>query len=175
MALDELSFHLEEDDGDGLLHRGDHVVCPVGPLCEEGELAQGDAVGALEHLKGVVTDIRPYDGGDASLRACCRPHPTDVMVAPLEVQGVVLHEAIHDLVRVCPPVEDVPYEVEVIHGEALDEGCQRADEVVGGARAYDGADDLLVVLVATRLAACRCVQQLVDDVGVSDRHGPTHL
>ena len=42
-------------------------------------------------------------------------------------------------------VEDVAHHVQVVHGQALDERGQRADEVVRAAGVHDGVDDALVV------------------------------
>ena len=65
--------------------------------------------------------------------------------------------------------------MQVVDGQALDEGGEGHDEVVRCLRPHYRGDDLLVVLVAARLALARRVEELVDDVGVGDRHGLTDL
>ena len=175
MAPDELALQLEHDDRDGLLDRGEHVLLGVGLLGEECQLAQGDAVGALEDVEGVVVDGVPHHRGDAGLGAGRRAHPADVVVAPLDVERVVGHEAVHDDVAVGTAVVDVAHDVQVVDGEALDERRERSDEVADAARLEDGLDDALVVDVAVGLLAAARVEELVDDVGVGHGHGLPHL
>ena len=97
------------------------------------------------------------------------------MVAPLDVERVVGHEAVHDDVAVGAAVVDVAHDVQVVDGEALDECRERADEVADAARLEDGLNDALVVDVAVGLLAAARVEELVDDVGVGHGHGLPHL
>ena len=97
------------------------------------------------------------------------------MVAPLDVDGVIGHEAVEDAVRARAAVEDVADEVQVVDGEALDERRERADEVVGAARVDDRRDDALVVGEARLPLVGGGVEKLVDDVGELDGHGLADL
>ena len=74
-----------------------------------------------------------------------------------------------------PAVEDVAHDVQAVDGEALDEGRERHDEVVRGARGHDRCEDRLVVLVADALLVARGVHELVEDVGELGLHGLAHL
>ena len=175
VALNRLALELEQDHRDGLLERAHGLARPVGCLGEQGELAQGDAVGALEDLEGVVADVVADHRGEARGRAGGGAHPDDVVVAPLQVNGVILHEAIEDLVGVVAAVEDVADEVEVVDREALDQGGEAHDEVVAGAGVHDRVNDAAVVALALVALAGGGVEQLVDDVGVLGWHGLAHL
>ena len=175
MAQDCLPLQLEEDDRDGLLKRAHGVVGAVGGLGEERELAQGDAIRSLEDLEGVVANVVANHRGEARGRSRGGAHPDDVMVAPLQVHRVVLHEAVEDLIGVGTAVKDVAHEVEVVDGEALDERGEAHDEVVRGAGVHNGVDDALVVALALLALAGGGMEELVDDVGVLDGHGLAHL
>ena len=175
MARDGLPLQLEEDDGDGLLHRAHPVVGAIGRLREERELAQRHSVGALQDLEAVIVDVVADDGGKARGGPCGCAHPHDVMVAPLQVDGVVAHEAVDDLVGVRTAVEHVADDVEVVHREALHERGEAHDEVVCRARLNDRVDDAPMVALALVALPGGGVEQLVDDVGVLDGHGAAHL
>ena len=175
VAQDGLALELEQDHGDCLLDGAHPVVSTVGGLGEQRELAQRHPVGSLEDLEGVVVDVVADDGGEARGGPGRRPHPDDVVVAPLQVDGVVLHEPVADLVRVGPAVEEVAHHVQVVDGEALHEACEGDDEVVRAARVDDRVDDAAVVALAAVPLAGGGVEELVDDVGVLGRHGLAHL
>ena len=175
VAADGLPLQLEEDDRDGLLNGAHAVVGAVGGLGKEGQLTQADAVGALQDLEAVVVDVVADDCSQARVGARRSAHPDDVVVAPLHVDGVVGHEALHNLVGVRSSVEDVAHHVQVVHGQALDERGQRADEVVRAAGVHDGVDDALVVGQARLALVGADVEKLVDDVGVRNGHGLAHL
>jgi len=175
VAEDHLALELEEDDRDRLLDRVHAVVLAVGLLGEHGELAQAHAVGVLEDLQAVVVHVVADHGGQTGCGAGGRAHPHDVVVAPLDVDGVVGAQAIDDAVGARPAVEDVADEVQVVDGEAFDQRGERADEVVGAAGVDDRADDALMVGQALLVLVGGGVEQLIDDVGVLDRHGLADL
>ncbi len=175
VAEDHLALELEEDDRDRLLDRVHAVVLAVGLLGEHGELAQAHAVGVLEDLQAVVVHVVADHGGQTGCGAGGRAHPHDVVVAPLDVDGVVGAQAIDDAVGARPAVEDVADEVQMIDGEAFDQRGERADEVVGAAGVDDRADDALMVGQALLVLVGGGVEQLIDDVGVLDRHGLADL
>ena len=88
---------------------------------------------------------------------------------------MVCDQAVHDGVPVGAAVIDVAHHVQVVHGEALDERRERADEVTDAAGLEDGLHDALMVDVPVRLGTAACVEELVDDVGVGHGHGLAHL
>ena len=175
MAEDGLALELEQDHRDGLLGGVHAVVRRVGAVGEEVELAQRHAIGALEDAQAVVADVVADHGGEAGRGPRRGTHPHDVVVAPLQVERVVAHEAVEDEVGVRTAVEDVADEVHVVHGETLDELGERADEVVCRAGVDDRVDDALVVGETGLALVGGDVEQLVDDVGVLDGHGLAHL
>ena len=96
------------------------------------------------------------------------------MVAPLDVDVVEVAERVHNKVCARTAVVNVAEDVQAVNGQALDEIAEGDDEVVGAARADDGADDdvevgLLVVVVGT------LVQQLFYNIGVFLGQALAHL
>ena len=105
------------------------------------------------------------DGGHQGAASGGGPHPQHVVVAPLDVHIVVVHQGVHDDVGPGPPVEHVPHHVEPVHHHPLDEVAHGYDEALSPVDVDDGGDDVLVVvpLVVELVVG---VEELVDDVGV---------
>ena len=175
MARNKLAGDLEHDDGDGLLAGGEHVLLRIGLLGKEGELSQGDAIGALEDVERLIVDAVAHDRGHARLGAGRRAHPADVVVAPLDVERVVGHEPVDDVVAMGASVIEVSHDVHVVDSQPLDECGEAADEVAHAARLDNGVNNARVVGGPTRRLARARVEKLVDDVGVGDGHRLAHL
>ena len=97
------------------------------------------------------------------------------MVAPLDVDGVMIHEDVHDAVRPGPTVEDIAHHMQAVHGQVLDEGGQGLEEAVRAADVDKGVHDGLMVVVLIVILVGLGVEQLVQDGGVLLGHGPAHL
>lgn len=82
----------------------------------------------------MVTDIIAQDIGDAGSIAGSRTHPEDVVIAPLDIQGMVMHERIHDLVGMSAAVVNIADNVQVVDGQPFDEIGQSVDELPRTAR-----------------------------------------
>ena len=114
MTLDELSFQLEHHHRDRLVHLGSQrgidrvelvfvqhvrhealarVVC-VGGCREHGQRSQVDAVTVLQAVKTVVADGDTQHAHEAHRVAAHRTNPGNVVIAPLDVNVVVLHQLI---------------------------------------------------------------------------------
>ena len=82
----------------------------------------------------MVTDVIAQDIGDAGGIAGSGPHPKDVVVAPLDVQGMMVHEGIHNLIGMSAAVVNIADDVQVIDSQAFDEIGQSVDELPRTAR-----------------------------------------
>ena len=175
VAEDDLPFQLEHHHVDGLelrLAQRKARVCLFG---KKGQRPQGNAVAALQHVQVVVIQAVAHDGGDARLVPAGGAHPEDVVVAPLDVHGVVAQKHVQYPVRVRAAVKNIADDVQPVHRQPLDQHAQRFDELVRAAQLDQGFQNLLVVdelvVVLVRLG----VQQLVQHIGVLGRHGLAHL
>ena len=97
------------------------------------------------------------------------------MVAPLDIERVVIHEAVHDAVALVSAIVYIAHQMQMVHCKALDERGEGRDEVFGGPDLYDGLDDAHMVLMAARLAYGGGAEELIDDVGIRFGHGLAHL
>ena len=97
------------------------------------------------------------------------------MVAPLDVHIVVAHQQVKDDVGAGAPVEQVAHDVELVHGQTLDELTETDDELIGAAILDDAADDLAVVEVFVVVLEVG-VEQLIQNVTAAGRQaGPDML
>ena len=181
VPADELSLQLEHDDGDCLVRLGERIhavldvvgvvlrawheprTALVGLLRKPDEVAQADAVCVFHNGKRVVLQSRVEHRRHADRTARRRAHPDNVMVAPLDIHPVMLHEHIQNAVGACAAVVDVADHVQSVHRHALDQAAERLDERARHAHLDHRADDVLVVRLLVVLLAGG-VEQLVDDV-----------
>ncbi len=134
VAHDDLPLELEQQDVHGLRQRrelgsqagraiGNRLV---GALGKRHKLAQGDAVVVLQDLEIAVAQVVAQNRDDARRLTGGRAHPQQVVIAPLDIQRVVLHQAVHDLGRPAAAVEDIAHQMQMVDDQALDEIGQRA-------------------------------------------------
>ena len=183
MPLDDLPLELEQQHVQRLHERRELCRQATGPLGhrliravgERDQLAQGDAVVVLQDLVIAVAQVVAQHRDDARRLPRRRTHPQHVVIAPLDVERMIAHEAVHDLGRPAAAVEDVAHQVEMVDHQALDEVGERADKVLARVRLQNRGDDALMVAHAVVVLVGVRVQQLVDDVGVVARDGLAHL
>ena len=87
---------------------------------------------------------------------------------------MVIHQAVHDFIRLRTAVKDVADDVEMINNEPLNQLCHGNDEVLGAADFEDSLDDRLVVCFFVehlRLFG----DQLLDDIAIIRRQGFPHF
>ena len=91
------------------------------------------------------------------------------MVPPLYVHIVEAHELIHNDVRPGTSVIDVPYNVQIVNGQVLNQVAQGNDELVRRIILNDGMYDFVIVQFLVIVVVVH-VKQLVNDVGKFLRH-----
>ena len=193
LTPDDLSLHLELDHGDRLvnpqvhlhLRPADGVVLAfqrktgtwVGLIHPDGERSQRqkvDAVPVLQNVQVAVPGADPDGIGNTAPLSRGRAHPEHVMVSPLDIQGMVVHQLVHDDMRSGPPVVDVPHDMEVIHHQPLDQGGNGRNKAFRPADPDDGHDDLVVVgFLVVDLRLLR--DQLLNHIGKILRQSLAHL
>ena len=192
VILYHLAFDLELDDRDGLMHAGFElvvdrvefvhvqnvrpellaVVVAVCRLGKGGEPPHVDPVAQLQHVHVVVADVHADQVGYACPVARRGSHPDHVVVAPLEIHVVEIHEIVHNVIRVRSTVKDIAYDVEVVHRQHADRVRHAGDEGLSEPLVYDVIDDLAVVVCSVLLVVG--VEQLVHCVGEMFGESLTH-
>ena len=87
------------------------------------------------------------------------------MIAELDVEGVVLHQSVHNDVGTGAAVEDVADQVEAIDDESFDDAADRDDEVLCLADLDNRIEDVVVILFLVMQIEVD-VDEFVDDVGI---------
>ena len=195
VAVDDLTFQLEHEDGDGLVHHGaavEHslrigaaggvrvghpdgkIVLTVELLRHALQVPQVDAVAVLQHPVVVVGKRSLKYGADADRTAGGSTHPYHVMVAPLDIHVMVAHQQIQNNVRARAAVKQVAHDMQLIHRQMLDEFTQAHDKAVGAAILNDAAHDLTVVQVLIVILKMG-VEQLVQNIAAAGRQTAAHM
>ena len=184
MPHEDAGFLLELDDGDGLVHTGRQLeglvvhagiglqqtwhkllagVVAVDFKRKGGQRYEVDAV-LLDGRQVGVSQTEAQYVADAGIVACRCSHPENVVVAPLDIPGVILSQGVHNLVGSRASVVDIAQNVELVDGQSLYDVADGTDEIVGASRRDDGIDNdghvgSLVLVV------CSLVEQFLDDIG----------
>ncbi len=137
-------------------------------------MPQVDAVAVLQHGVVVVGQAGLEDGADADGAACSGTHPDHVVVAPLDIHAVVPHQQFQNDVRAGAAVEQVAHDVQLVHGQPLDQLAQTDDELVGPAVLDDAAHDLPVIQVLVVVLKVG-VEQLIQDIAAAGGQALPHM
>ena len=139
MPHDGLSLGLPLQDGDGLVHlqvdldllriigagslqleHGAGVI-RVGRGGVAGQRQHVDAVAILQDIHVAVAGADADDVADAAQLSCCRSHPENIVIAPLDVQGVVLHQLVHNNMGAWAAVKDIAHDMQMVHNQPLNQ------------------------------------------------------
>ena len=189
VAADGLPFELELDDCDRLMHAADAVdivarrqfLCIQQPWHEaldvavtvsfvrkQGKRTQADAVAGFDNIEVVVGDGVTQYSCDAGAAAGGRAHPQHIVVAPLDIDRVVVHQHVHNDIRARATVENIADNVQVIDDQPLDQVAHGDDELFCAVGFNDGRNDRVEVFTLV-IDVIVLVEQLVDDVAVPAR------
>jgi len=164
--FDQLALQLELDDGDGFLHlrhqadflpgertvlrhfRNEHFtgVLAVSFDGERRQRHQADAVAVFQRFHVAVAQAGPDDVGDAGFAAGGRPHPQNVVIAPLDIDLPVFHQRVQNLVRPRPPVVNIADHMEPGDRQSLDQFRQMNNKRPGAACGHDGPQQPFIIV-----------------------------
>ena len=195
VAVDDLTFQLEHQDADGLVHHraavqhalgigaagrvgvghpDGQIVLPIELLGHALQMPQVDAVAILEHAVVVIGQRGLEHRADADGTSGGGTHPHHVVVAPLDVYVVVAHEQVQNDVRTRATVKQVAHDVQLVHRQTLDQLAQPHDETVCPAVLDDAAHDLPIIQVFVVVLKMG-VEQLVQDIAAAGRQALPHM
>ena len=129
-----------------------------------GKGDQIDAVAFLQRIQIAVSGRHADHVCDTGQMSACRPHPHNVVIAPLHVHRVILAECIQNDMRSRPPVENISHNVQMVDHQPLDQVAQRDDKFLRPANADDGVDDLVIICLFILHLRLLC-DQFLNDIG----------
>ena len=196
MTEDLLTFQLEKNYGDGLMHPGGeklvlfrivrgiisgefhgeagYIAVFIDFVGKHRERTQGDAVTGFDHFQVVVVDGVGEHRCNQCAAAGGGTHPEYIVVAPLDIYAVIVQQRIHDNVGAGPAVEDISDQVQVVYRHPLDHLSPRGDKVRRLTDLHNGGNDVFIVILLVKLITV-CMKQLFDDIGVIRRQSLANL
>ena len=158
----------------GVGHPDGQVVVAIELLGHPLQMAQVDAIAVLQHGMVVVGQRGLEDRADADGAAGGGAHPDHILVAPLDIDDMVAHEQVQDDIRAGAAVKQVAHNVQLIHGQPLDELTQADNETVRAAIFNNTAHDLAIIevfIVVLKMG----VEQLVQNITAAGGQAGTHM
>ena len=155
LSLYDLTFHLELDHRDRLVDAKVHLCLLRIRLIRSLQFKAGariifvylerkrrkreqvDPVSVLKDIQIPVARADPNHIRDTSSLPCRCSHPQNIMVPPLDIQGMIPHQFVHDDMRTRPSVKDISHNMKMIHHKSLDQFGDGLDKLF---RAFDPDD-----------------------------------
>ena len=148
VPADQLTLQLEHHDIHGLDHGFVRGKIRIQFFSKQCQLAQRNAVSAFQDIHIAVGQGIAQDTGNAAGAARGCAHPQDVMIAPFNVDRVMMHEDIHDAVGMRAAVKDIAHNVQAVDGKVLDEDRERDEQAVHAAGGGQGFNDRVMIAPA---------------------------
>ena len=120
-------------------------VIPVGMQRQRCQRDQVDAVIVLNGIQVAVLGADTDDVGNAGQLSCRCAHPQHIMIAPLDIHRMIVHENVHDLRRAGATVKNIADDVQMIYHQPLNERAERHNELRRPVNADDRVDDLVII------------------------------
>ena len=98
-----------------------------------------------------MTQLDPDDIGHAGFTAAGRSHPYDIVIAPLNVDTVIGQQAIQDEMRTGSAIVNIPHNMQVIDGQALDGFGHDDQNGLGMAGGDNRLNHVAIVIAPIRL------------------------
>ena len=149
-------------------------IVAIGFHGERDERHEIDSVAVFESLHVAVAQRYPQDIGDAGIVAGGRAHPEGVVVAPLDIEILVLCQRVHYQMSAGAAVIDIAQNVELVDGQTLYDITDGYDERPGlTGRDYRLYDAVIVELLA--FARGSFMEKFLDYIGELARERLAHF
>ena len=96
------------------------------------------------------------------------------MISPLNIHIVEIHQLLHNDIRPRPSVKNIPYNVQIVDREVLNQMAQSPDKLVPYPRADHRVNDLIIVQLFIFIIVIH-MEQFVDGIGEFLRHLFSHF
>ena len=192
MSADRFPFQLKLQDRDGFVHPHIQFQIPgiVIVIILDGkdtairlcirlqgkgrQRYQIDTVAFLQRIQIAVACGIADHGRDTGHIPRSGAHPDHIVIAPLDIQRMVMHQRIHDDMRSLPAIIDIADDMQMIHDHSLDQFAQFDDKLRRASDIDDRMDDLVVVTFLI-FQLLFFGDQLLDDIGKILRQCSSHL
>ena len=87
-------------------------ICISSKCCKSSKV---NSVSNLKHIKVIIADVHSNDVSYAGKVSCRSTHPDDIVVTPLEINIVVVHQIVHNCIRMRTSVIYITYDVKLVN------------------------------------------------------------
>ena len=165
-AADDLAFQLELDNRYRLIHLRDQAdrlfiergvgcirlrheqvarIIAVHIHCERGQRKEVDAVAVFQRRQITETQAHTDHIGNTSQVTGSRSHPQHIVVAPLDIEMVVIAKGIHDDMGTRATIVDIAYHVQCIDRQTLYQVTHGDNEILCPPCGYDRLNNLIQI------------------------------
>lgn len=103
-----------------------------------------------------------------------RAHPGYIVIAPLQIGIVMLHEKIHDLIGIFAAVKQVAHDVQRVHRQPLYDVRDCDDKILCAVQFDNGGENFVVIRLFVKVGAVH-IDEFVDDIIEIAGQGFSHL
>ena len=79
-----------------------------------------------------------------------RAHPHHIVISPLDIDGMMLHQRIHDHMRIRTSVKNISYHMKMVYDQTADQITKCYDQLRCTSCTDHGMDDLIIVCLLIR-------------------------
>ena len=162
-AHDQLSFQLELKNGDRLVHF--HIQTQILRIVlgiifdgksiavrvfidfyrKSGKRYQIDAITLFQRIEISIPCRHSDNIGNAGEMSARSPHPYDIVIAPLYIDRMIVHQRIHNNIWSRSPVINIPDDMQMIDNQVLYQVAERRNKFRCPADPDDRMDDFIII------------------------------
>ena len=123
-------------------------ICISSKCCKSSKV---NSVSNLKHIKVIIADVHSNDVSYASKVSCRSTHPDDIVVTPLKINIVVIHQIVHYCIWMRTSIIDITYDVELINCKPAYSVGHLCNKDFTKTKVYNRINNLAVVVNAVFL------------------------
>ena len=121
------------------------VVVPIRFVSKSHQGHEIDPVAVFQRGQISIARANPNCVGYTEFRTVGSPHPRDIVIAPLNIDRVIVFERVHDRYRARSSVVNIPDNVQPIYGKPLGKPAKGGDDSFCASGSDDRLNDLVVI------------------------------
>ena len=115
-----------------------------GKTCQRHQI---NSIAVFQHIKIIIAGRQPDNIGYAGFMPGSRTHPYHIMIPPLEIHVLQLHQMIHDNMRPRSSVENIPDHMKSCDNQTLNSLGNSHNKLFGPVDSDDSIKNLIIILL----------------------------
>ena len=193
MFFRQYPFQLKLDNGNGFVHFPAQLflksivigriamyfkylagIIPVNLHGKSSKRHHIDSITILQNIQIAVTDTITDHCGHTGSLSYSGAHPYHIMVSPLNIQRMIIHQSVHNKMRTGTSVIYIAKHMKVVYNQSLDQFSKSDNEVLCPADIYNGIHNGIVISLFIQ-NFCFLRDQLFDHICIIRRQCLTNL